>query len=124
MEQRRNFERMHKEQYKRGVSYRAQCEAIYGPPPNDGKAYQAHHPFPAQWYVKFDKLGIETADAKWCAWVDEAAHKKLHDDGYNKKWENWFKDNPDATREDALNFARSLANGRYQLPWSDLPWAK
>ncbi|WP_086666616.1 WXG100 family type VII secretion target [Lentzea kentuckyensis] len=124
LEQRRRFEKLFKEQYKRGTSYRAQCEAIYGPPPNDGKKYQAHHPFPAQWYVQFDKFEIETADPKWCAWVDEATHKQMHDEGYNQNWKDWFAGNPNATREDALNHARELANGRYTLPWSDLPWAK
>lgn len=125
MEQRRKLEELHRLEYERGVTYRKQCEAIHGPPPNDGRKYHAHHPFPVEWHKEFyDRFGIDTADPKWCSWVDDNTHHQIHKDGYNPNWKNWMDDNPGASREDALDHARSLANGRHALPWSDEPWAK
>ncbi|MFD9701855.1 WXG100 family type VII secretion target [Lentzea sp. NPDC059081] len=124
-ELRRNLERLHKQDYERGADYRKQCEAIHGPPPNDGRKYHAHHPFPVEWHKEFyERFGIDTADPKWCSWVDDRTHSQIHKDGYNPNWKNWLDNNPNASREDVVDHARSLANGRYALPWTDEPWAK
>lgn len=124
-EQRRKLEKRYKQDYERGVDYRKQCEAIHGPPPNDGRKYHAHHPFPVELHAKFyDRFRIDTSDAKWCSWVDDKTHTQIHKEGYNPNWENWINNNPNATKQDALNHARSLANGRYTLPWTNEPWAR
>ncbi|MFD5829478.1 WXG100 family type VII secretion target [Lentzea sp. NPDC060358] len=124
-EHRRTLEKLYKRDYERGVDYRAQCEAVHGPPPGDGRKYHAHHPFPVEWHREFrERFGIDTADPKWCSWVDDTTHGQIHKNGYNANWKNWIDNNPNATREDALDHARSLANGRYTLPWTNEPWAR
>lgn len=125
MEQRKNLEKQYKRDYERGADYRGQCEAVHGPPPNDGRKYHAHHPFPVELHKDFyERFRIDTSDAKWCSWVDEDTHRQVHKSGYNGDWKKWMDSNPGATREDALERARSLANGRYTLPWADEPWAR
>lgn len=127
MELRKELEKRFKQDYERGRNYREQCEAIHGPPPNDGRDYHAHHPFPAELHKEFagDRFRIDTSDPKWCTWVDDKTHSQIHNkEKYNDGWRDWFANNPNATREDALNRARELANGRYTLPWTNEPWAK
>jgi hypothetical protein len=52
----------------------------------------------------------ETDDPRFGALMQGPAHRQLHNVlRYNSQWEKWFADNPTATADDALNFARNLA---------------
>lgn len=119
---RRRLEDLYRRQYERGEDYRRQCEAIYGPPPGSGR-YEAHHNFPVEFHADFRRLGIDTSDPRYCSWVEYDQHRGMSTE-YSRDWEAFFQ-NPNANRQDALNFARELGKKYdYSIPWSNLPWAR
>jgi hypothetical protein len=73
----------------------------------------AHHVFPKQFGKRFADLGLDVNDPRFGVLLTGPAHDLLHYVlRYNAKWEKWFADNPNATADDALKFARKLA-GEY-----------
>ena len=69
---------------------------------------QAHHVFPVKFKNKFEnKFGIKIDDAENGVWLD--CHKHLSGAWkYNKEWDDFFEKNPNATKEDVMEFARKL----------------
>ncbi|HEV2778856.1 MAG TPA: hypothetical protein VGX25_05590 [Actinophytocola sp.] len=121
---RRLLEEQYRQEYERGRDYRRQCEAIYGPPPADGRDYQAHHNFPVEFHAQFRRVGIDTSDPKWCSWVETNQHRGMSAE-YARDWQSFFDNNPGYTREQTLDFAREMGRKYgYDLPWSNLPWAR
>jgi diadenosine tetraphosphate (Ap4A) HIT family hydrolase len=76
--------------------------------PSIGASAQAHHVFPVKFKNKFEnKFGIKIDDAENGVWLD--CHKHLSGAWkYNKEWEEFFRKNPDASKDDVMEFARKL----------------
>ncbi|MBN1206979.1 MAG: hypothetical protein JXB05_18995 [Myxococcaceae bacterium] len=65
----------------------------------------AHHVFPHALKIKFQEKGINIHDPRFGAWWEQSKHLK-NADRYNKKWEEFFRQNP--TLEQILQFGREM----------------
>jgi uncharacterized protein YukE len=101
----------------RGDKYAEGLGEIYGPPPNDGNTYVAHHNFPVKYGRRFSELGIDTSNPAWGSFVRETEHQGFSAQ-YEKDWGSFFQNNPNATRADAFKFVRELSQKYgYQVPF-------
>jgi uncharacterized protein YukE len=107
-ELRKKLEEAHTRKNYRGDEYAEGMAKVYGPPPDDGKVYVGHHNFPVKFGPKFEKHGIDTTNPAWGSWVEEKQHQRFGTQ-FNKDWQTFFDNNPDATREDIFKFVRQLA---------------
>ncbi len=70
---------------------------------------EAHHVLPVKFEKWFKKRGIESIhDPRFGTWVNETAHKKWSNE-YNKKWGNFIRNNPKASADKIIKYARTLA---------------
>jgi hypothetical protein len=75
----------------------------------------AHHMFPHKFAENFKNLGINIWDVNNATWWENTSHLRAARE-YNLKWQDWFRDNPNATAADASAFAKDLAE-EYNLNW-------
>jgi RHS repeat-associated protein len=66
----------------------------------------AHHVFPRKFADKFAGK-IDLSDPAYGEWWKAQDHLK-NAYGYNKRWEGWLQDHPDASPEEILQFGREL----------------
>ena len=70
----------------------------------------AHHVLPQQFAERFARLGLDVNDPRFGVLLTGPTYDLLHYVlRYNAQWDEWLKRNPNATADDALNFARKLA---------------
>lgn len=103
-QRRRDFERHERS---RPPNYRNEMEQMHGPPPADGHRYEAHHNFPVERSAEFRRLGIEPNNPAWGSWIREAEHRGFSDQ-FRRDWNSFFEHNPNATRSEVFDFARTL----------------
>ncbi len=74
---------------------------------------QAHHVFPVKFKATFvNEFGIKIDDVENGVWLD--SHKHLSGAWkYNMEWKKFFKENPDASKEDVMEFARKNMQNVY-----------
>ncbi|MFL6144411.1 MAG: WXG100 family type VII secretion target [Labedaea sp.] len=115
-QQNADWQRYEREHY-RGNDYTKGMEEIYGAPPKDGHTYVGHHNYVVKFGRRFEELGINTNDPAWGSWVRETDHQ-----GFSRQleqdWSSFFQNNPNATRSDAVAFARALGKKYgYNVPF-------
>jgi hypothetical protein len=76
-----------------------------------GLGKDAHHVFPKNKEFRdfFEEVGIDVNNQKYGAWWDSDEHCDISYE-YNEKWTVFMQINPGATREEVLEFGRSLAH--------------
>jgi hypothetical protein len=81
-------------------------------PPPGMKKPQAHHDLPEKFRDKFEAKGLDIDDPKNGRWVEggpEGGHQKWSHE-YNKEWEKFFDDHPNASKEEILEEVNKLRN--------------
>ena len=74
---------------------------------------QAHHVFPVKFEEHFRMAGINVHDPRFGTWWETGAHqRRAH--AYNEAWEVFFRNTPNPTPEQIVQFGRNLA-GEYGL---------
>jgi hypothetical protein len=76
-----------------------------------GLGKDAHHIFPQNKAFRkyFEDAGIDINHPKYGSWWDNREHRSKSFE-YNQRWANYFQSNPEATKEEILEFGRSLAD--------------
>ena len=72
------------------------------------KDAEAHHFFAACVRRRVDRTRYPRETPRFGAWWKRASHRQ-DAFAYNQAWQRWFRDNPNATRDQALEFGRELA---------------
>ncbi|HEU5474622.1 MAG TPA: hypothetical protein VFV67_28580 [Actinophytocola sp.] len=91
----------------RGSDYANGVRDTWGPPPNDGNTYVAHHNFPVNLGRRFERYGIDTSNPAWGSWAREADHARFSA-RFEQDWVRWLDQNPNATRAQVFDQARTL----------------
>ena len=68
----------------------------------------AHHIFPVAFEQQFEQIGIQIWDAANAAWWEATSHLK-NAYQYNSVWGEWLAQHTDATLEQTMEYARTLA---------------
>lgn len=72
------------------------------------KGAHAHHNLPQKFTRFFEAAGINIHDPRYGAWVDAGRHgSDAH--RFNRAWEHFVTNNPNASAEEVLTFGRALA---------------
>ena len=74
----------------------------------------AHHIFPQKFQSFFKRHGINIHDPKFGAWWEKSVHLK-NAAGYNAKWADFIRLNPNATQSPILNQGRTIMQ-QYGIP--------
>ena len=74
---------------------------------------EAHHLLPNKFAELLSNKGINVHDPKYGRWVDHSIHRKTAHE-YNRAFESYLIDNPNATEEKLIEFAESLMK-EYEL---------
>jgi len=76
-----------------------------------GKGMEAHHVLPkaSRFTLFFENAKLNIHDPKFGVWVNPTAHRHWSS-SYNKRWDSFIKENPNATAQQILDFAKSIAN--------------
>lgn len=90
-------------------NFRKNLTKLVGDAPNWMKKAEAHHILPQKFGKWFKERGIENIhDPRFGAWVDKTSHRKWSHE-YNKKWQNFIKNNKYASPKEILDYASALA---------------
>ena len=73
----------------------------------------AHHIFPIKFEERFRNLGINIHDPRYGAWWSRGPHRSSAS-AYNNAWSDFYRTNPNATKDEVLQFGRDIAS-RYGL---------
>jgi RHS repeat-associated protein len=76
-------------------------------------AAHAHHMLPLKFADRFEAARLNVNDPRYGAWWAAQDHLR-NARGYNDRWEQFFRDNPNATADQILEFGKTLA-GEYGL---------
>jgi len=68
----------------------------------------AHHNLPIKFEERFNKDGIDVHDPVYGSWWESQSHLS-NAKGFNDRWQKFFNDNPEASKEQILEFGRQLA---------------
>jgi RHS repeat-associated protein len=68
---------------------------------------EAHHIFPYALRGDFGRIGIDVNRPRFGAWWEKAGHR-ANAFRYNQAWRTFFRENPNATRDQALDYGREL----------------
>jgi RHS repeat-associated protein len=82
---------------------------LEGLPEGAGVGKHAHHLLPQEFRQKFEALGINIDTKDLGVLLDISDHRNLHNVmGYNKRWDQFFANNPKATADDVMRFLENL----------------
>lgn len=92
-----------------GRNFRENLYRLTGEKP---ETTQAHHIFPQKFRKPFGEKGIDIDDPHFGSWLESKFHNK-NSYRYNEAWDDFFKNHPDATREDFLDYSKELMRDLY-----------
>lgn len=87
-------------------NFRTSIRALQGAPPA-GKSYHAHHIFAQKFESEFAQRGINIHEPRFGVWWEAKPHLKYAAE-YNKEWAKFFRDYPNATKEQIFQFGKSI----------------
>ncbi|MGQ0676432.1 MAG: DUF2380 domain-containing protein, partial [Rhodospirillales bacterium] len=77
-----------------------------------GAKPERHHVYPQQFRREFEKRGVDIDDPKHIREMPRDQHRGketgVHSRGYNRRWEDFFENNPTSEANDLHNFGRKL----------------
>lgn len=59
--------------------------------------------------IFFENAGVDVNNPKYGSWWDRGEHQRKSSD-YNREWSVFIENNPNATKEEILNFGRQQAS--------------
>lgn len=92
-------------------NFRTNLGRLMGNVPANSKA---HHIFPQKYQSFFNRAGVNIHDPKFGAWWEKSGHLK-NAAGYNAKWAEFIRLNPNATQSQILNQGRTIMQ-QYGIP--------
>lgn len=90
------------------LGYRQRKERVE-PPPSDIQNPQAHHEMPQKFRDTFKKAGIDIDAPEHIRWVEASKHLSWSKK-FNQVWDDFLRQNPNATKEQILEQMRRMQN--------------
>jgi hypothetical protein len=91
-----------------GRNYRGRKDGAEPKPP-DMQRPQVHHDMPQKFRDRFEREGIDIDHPDNTRWVEGDPHNRWSRE-FNREWENFFNENPNATRDQILDFMNRMRN--------------